>query len=249
MAFSAASSGNVCTVQVPQASFGLSVDDILALPDKDLNQVVGLRRLAPYRAEHSKVRPNYKALQVIRKSQAEQEQPKKPWHDKWKGKNKGSSGDGNQQQHQAAETQQQPKKDKHWQASNGKQHALAGQKRKRVQGKQQQHHQQRHGSQKKHKPHANASEHYDAEARVKARQESYAALTLKKHGQDGDAAPAGKRKASVSTKLKASNKQAPQNGAGSASQAVDAGSNLTKAQRKNLKRALKRAGKGGAAAS
>lgn len=30
-------------------SFGLAVEDILGLEDKDLNQVVGLKKLAPYR--------------------------------------------------------------------------------------------------------------------------------------------------------------------------------------------------------
>jgi hypothetical protein len=30
-------------------SFGLSVEEILALEDRELNQVVGLKKLAPYR--------------------------------------------------------------------------------------------------------------------------------------------------------------------------------------------------------
>ena len=39
-------------LQVDTDDFGLDTADILALTDKELNQVVGLRRLAPYRSEH-----------------------------------------------------------------------------------------------------------------------------------------------------------------------------------------------------
>ena len=35
--------------EVQPDSFGLAVEDILGLEDKDLNQVVGLKKLAPYR--------------------------------------------------------------------------------------------------------------------------------------------------------------------------------------------------------
>ncbi|KAK9788131.1 hypothetical protein WJX73_002256 [Symbiochloris irregularis] len=34
---------------VPKADYGLDIAEVLQLPDKDLNQVVGLKRLAPYR--------------------------------------------------------------------------------------------------------------------------------------------------------------------------------------------------------
>ena len=35
--------------EVPADTFGLNVGDILSLDDKELNQVVGLKVLAPYR--------------------------------------------------------------------------------------------------------------------------------------------------------------------------------------------------------
>ncbi|KAL6754712.1 hypothetical protein V8C86DRAFT_312002 [Haematococcus lacustris] len=56
--------------EVPASSFGLNVDEILAHDDKELNQVAGLKRLAPYREDGRptgiKERPNYKALQALR---------------------------------------------------------------------------------------------------------------------------------------------------------------------------------------
>ena len=36
---------------VAPAQYGLGVEDVLTLSDKDLNQVVGLKRLAPYRCD------------------------------------------------------------------------------------------------------------------------------------------------------------------------------------------------------
>lgn len=42
------------------------MDEIIALDDKALNQVVGMKKLAPYREDATKLRPNYKALQMIR---------------------------------------------------------------------------------------------------------------------------------------------------------------------------------------
>lgn len=51
---------------MPRNNFGLSVDDILRLDDKALNQVVGMKRLAPYREDTTKLRPNYKALEMIK---------------------------------------------------------------------------------------------------------------------------------------------------------------------------------------
>jgi hypothetical protein len=34
---------------VPAKTFGLSVEDILGMSDRELNQIVGLKMLAPYR--------------------------------------------------------------------------------------------------------------------------------------------------------------------------------------------------------
>jgi hypothetical protein len=36
---------------VSKDDFGLSVEDVLALTDRELNQIVGLKKLAPYREE------------------------------------------------------------------------------------------------------------------------------------------------------------------------------------------------------
>ncbi|KXZ47073.1 hypothetical protein GPECTOR_38g310 [Gonium pectorale] len=52
--------------EVPASTFGLDVADILRLDDKMLNQVVGIKRLAPYRTDLEKQRPNYKALEMIK---------------------------------------------------------------------------------------------------------------------------------------------------------------------------------------
>ncbi|PSC75398.1 KRI1-like protein [Micractinium conductrix] len=61
--------------EVQPDSFGLEVEDILALEDKELNSVVGLKRLAPYREEHKKFRPNYQKVNELKlQRQAEQGQ-------------------------------------------------------------------------------------------------------------------------------------------------------------------------------
>ncbi|GIL45728.1 hypothetical protein Vafri_2894 [Volvox africanus] len=52
--------------EVPANTFGLNVDEILRIDDKALNQVVGIKRLAPYRDDLNKLRPNYKALEMIK---------------------------------------------------------------------------------------------------------------------------------------------------------------------------------------
>ena len=43
---------------VPASTYGLATEEILTLPDKDLNAIVGLKRLAPYRDDGGLVRPN-----------------------------------------------------------------------------------------------------------------------------------------------------------------------------------------------
>jgi hypothetical protein len=45
---------------------GLDVFEILSLSDKDLNSVVGLRKLAPYQEKNDHIKPNYKALGEVR---------------------------------------------------------------------------------------------------------------------------------------------------------------------------------------
>jgi protein KRI1 len=110
---------------VEPSTGGLSIDEILALPDRELAQVVPIKHLAPYR--EGKLRPNYKALQALREarqgpSKRRRQQPgrggpavrleheggeKKPWHDKWKGAEQQSQQSqpdhgGNQQSSRAA---------------------------------------------------------------------------------------------------------------------------------------------------
>ncbi|PNH07982.1 Protein KRI1 [Tetrabaena socialis] len=62
---------------VPASTFGLSVEDILRLDDKSLNQVVGIKRLAPYRDDLDKLRPNYKALQMVKGDMANTKQQRR----------------------------------------------------------------------------------------------------------------------------------------------------------------------------
>ena len=52
--------------RVPRAEYGLSTADILKLQDKELNQVVGLKRIAPYRPDEGLVRPNYGKLHELK---------------------------------------------------------------------------------------------------------------------------------------------------------------------------------------
>jgi protein KRI1 len=42
--------------QVPPIRDGLSTEEILSLPDRDLNSIIGLRKLAPYRDDTATVR-------------------------------------------------------------------------------------------------------------------------------------------------------------------------------------------------
>ena len=52
--------------RVPRAEYGLSTADILRLQDRELNQVVGLKRIAPYRPDEGLVRPNYGKLHELK---------------------------------------------------------------------------------------------------------------------------------------------------------------------------------------
>ena len=46
-------------MQVPAAYYGLNILDILRAPEKELNQVVGMKRLAPYREDAGRFRPQH----------------------------------------------------------------------------------------------------------------------------------------------------------------------------------------------
>ena len=52
-------------MQVPAADYGLNILDILRAPEKELNQVVGMKRLAPYREDGGATRPNYGKLREL----------------------------------------------------------------------------------------------------------------------------------------------------------------------------------------
>lgn len=51
--------------QVPAVDYGLNILDILRAPEKELNQVVGMKRLAPYREDAGRFRPNMAKLREM----------------------------------------------------------------------------------------------------------------------------------------------------------------------------------------
>ncbi|DBA96751.1 TPA: hypothetical protein ACH3X1_015590 [Trebouxia sp. C0004] len=61
---------------VAKEDYGLSTDEILRLKDKELNQLVGLKQMAPYREERGKFRPNYGKMKEL---QIGQEQKQAKW--------------------------------------------------------------------------------------------------------------------------------------------------------------------------
>ena len=78
---------------VPKEDYGLSTEEILRLKDKELNQLVGLKRMAPYREERGKFRPNYGMMKELQIGQQQK-------HAKWQQRQQ------DRQQHKA---QAQPK--------------------------------------------------------------------------------------------------------------------------------------------
>ena len=58
---------------VAKEDYGLSTDEILRLNDKELNQLVGLKRMAPYREERGKFRPNYGRMKELQIGQEEKQ--------------------------------------------------------------------------------------------------------------------------------------------------------------------------------
>lgn len=61
---------------VAKEDYGLSTDEILRLKDKELNQLVGLKQMAPYREERGRFRPNYGKMKEL---QIGQEQKQAKW--------------------------------------------------------------------------------------------------------------------------------------------------------------------------
>lgn len=70
--------------EVEPETYGLTVEEILMMDDKELNQVVGLKRVAaPYREGERKLRPNYGALNEWRREQEnERNQHLKRWKER-----------------------------------------------------------------------------------------------------------------------------------------------------------------------
>lgn len=58
---------------VPKQDYGLTTEEILRLSDKDLNQVVGMKTMAPYREERANFRPNYGKMKELRVGQAKKQ--------------------------------------------------------------------------------------------------------------------------------------------------------------------------------
>lgn len=70
---------------VPSIDTGLQADQILGTSDKDLNQVLGMRRLAAYRDDRRNMRPNFQKINEIRRqkgSAPEGSKSRKAPHDK-----------------------------------------------------------------------------------------------------------------------------------------------------------------------
>jgi protein KRI1 len=59
--------------EVAPDAFGLTPEEILTMDDKELNQVVGLKRVAaPYRTDGGRLRPNYGKLNEMRRARQEE---------------------------------------------------------------------------------------------------------------------------------------------------------------------------------
>lgn len=67
--------------EVPAASYGLDVLEILGIDNKELNQVVSMKKLAPYREDGGLARPNYAKVRELKnklhEEQAAQRKPKR----------------------------------------------------------------------------------------------------------------------------------------------------------------------------
>lgn len=83
---------------VPKEDYGLSTDDILKLKDKELNQLVGLKRMAPYREERGKFRPNYGMMKDLQLGQ-QQKHAKWQQHQEGRQQRKAQAQPKKQQQH------------------------------------------------------------------------------------------------------------------------------------------------------
>jgi protein KRI1 len=237
--------------QVEAESFGLTADDVLTLSDKQLNSVVGLKLLAPYREGHKKLRPNYKALQEL-KGEAAAAAAIRRQSRKNKKQKRSSEGaqleslqavDGKQKQSSVQQQgnlrQQEPAQQKEQQENLKHQH------HKSLQQRPQHNNKQKPSKQHKQQKQKQTAAELTPEEKQAARLASYAKLSLKpnrdqQHKLDGGSG-SGSKQPSKKRKLNSTDEQqqsqAPQPGrlAG-----VQLAGPLTKAQKKNLLRALKR---------
>lgn len=65
-------------VQVEGQDYGLSTADILSLSDKELNQVVGLKKLAPYRKEANAKKSRFQTQHRLQALRQEKKVPPHP---------------------------------------------------------------------------------------------------------------------------------------------------------------------------
>eukprot|EP00879_Flechtneria_rotunda_P005332 GHRR01005619.1.p1 GENE.GHRR01005619.1~~GHRR01005619.1.p1 ORF type:complete len:408 (+),score=198.32 GHRR01005619.1:1169-2392(+) len=242
--------------EVPKENFGLTDDDILALPDKQLNQIAGLKLIAPYRENSKKLRPNYKALQSIKGMAAattalrKQRKDREKWKEKKRQqKRKQQQGAGQQHQQEGRQQQQRDKGNSQQQQQQWQQ----GQKREmeqRVDG-QQKWQQFKQRPQKQQQKQQKPLTQMTAEEKQAARLASYAKLTLKpsteqQHQQDGPQASGGSK-----YKKRKTGHQQQDGQQGKCHHPLPAATPgrlaslqlqgpLTKAQKKNLLRSLKR---------
>jgi hypothetical protein len=250
---------NAAVVQVPAENFGLSVGDILNLPDKELNQIIGMKMVAaPYRDDSKRLRPNYKALQRIKGEAAAAEAMRQ--HKRQRQKHK----DVERQQRRQQEQQQQRQQEAVEQAARQQN----GQQQQRPAKQQQQHagnkqrFEQAHGNKpfgqqhRKQQQQQKPLSEMTAEEKQAARLASYAKLTLKPSQQDGERGSAAgdgtqhkhKKHRAGGDEQQGQHKKSkePQPQPAGRLAAVPVDKPLTKAQKKNLLRSLKRKEKKGA---
>lgn len=248
--------------QVPAETFGLSVEDILTLPDKDLNQIIGMKRVAaPYQDDGRRLRPNYKALQRIKgeAAAAAAVRDHKKQQRREKTKQRPSSRQQGEEQHQ-----QHGKEGGH---KRQQQQQLAGHKRRHFEHgskqpwQQQQQPQHKHSTQHHSRQQKPVTEMTDEEKQA-ARLASYAKLTLKPARQDHQDGGSGGQHKKQHQQQDGQQQRGKKRSRGEADQPpaqpqplgrlsrvqVDA-AQLTKAQKKNLLRALKRKEKRGSEAA
>eukprot|EP00884_Botryococcus_braunii_P009714 jgi/Botrbrau1/18744/Bobra.0386s0067.1 len=241
--------------EVPATDYGLAPEDVLSLTDKELNQIVGMKRLATYRDDGGLVRPNFAKMKEFGIGRrGKQHDGGKAWQSQGKKKEKRPEKPrppdkpvGDAGSRPADAIKENKKKRKHEEKlrsgaeSQGRMHEDEATKAVGEQGA---------GSTKEKEHKRKRKRHWDGgvsgprtadtgtevprsgatveEMRVKKRLESYALPSLKAAHAEGIAT---KKK-----KKKAVEPQPPGNAAGE-------GPYLTKAQRKNLRRAQKRAEK------